>query len=117
MGLEKTTNRISRYINKKFIEVVLGGVRLKLLFAQNPLSKGRTKAIVCKDSVTGKVISYNSIRDCLRDFNHSGDHSYFIKKYLKRGILYKDRYTFCYLSDYIGPFPVEGDFSKYKPSS
>lgn len=93
--------RISRYINKKFIKVLLGGVTLKLLFTQNPMSKGRTKQVVRTD-VTGEVIGYESINACRQDLGLKGDSSYFIKKHIKRDHVYDNRYTFCYLSDYKG---------------
>lgn len=77
--------RISRYINKRWLEVVIGGVVTLLLFAQNPLVKGRTKAVVWVELATGISLSFFSINDLLAHIWYTGDASHFIKKHLKRG--------------------------------
>lgn len=105
-GFGEDYYRISRYINKNFIEVVMGGVAMKVLFAQNPLSKGRTKQVVRTDLSTGKVVGFNSINDAYFELGNTNDSSDFRKRYVKGDQVYKGKYTFQYLSEYTGPVPI-----------
>lgn len=100
-GLGKKYYNISRNINKSFVKVTIDGVSMKLLFAQNPLSKGSSKAVVKIDNTNFEETTYSSVNDCVRalgkDIKWSTD---FIKLYLRTGNLYENRYKFVYLSDY-----------------
>jgi intracellular sulfur oxidation DsrE/DsrF family protein len=93
---------ISRNINKAFIEVVLGGVAMKLLFAQNKLSKGRGKTVVCTNTITGEVVHYASLNECVRSVNPSVTNTgggAFTRRFLQEGHLYLGIYRLQYLED------------------
>lgn len=80
---------ISRYINKRFITCVLGGVTVKLLFAQNPLVKGGRKAVSCLNIKTNEVANYKSVNACMRGIGLSDKQaSGVISDYIKPGKVY-----------------------------
>lgn len=93
---------ISRNINKVFIEVVFGGVTMKLLFAQNKISTGRSKPVVCTNTVTGEVTNYAGLNECVRAIDPSAKNTgggAFTRIYIKNGGLYKGIYRLQYLQD------------------
>lgn len=96
-GLGNKYYQVSRYINKRFITVVIGGVSMKLLFAQNPLVKGGRKQVTCLNIETNEVTLYKSINACLRDLElNPGSVSGFINNYIKPGKPYKGKYLITY---------------------
>ena len=100
--------KISRHINKSFIKVSIKGEDKFVLFVQNLLSKGWTKAVVKQDIITGENTLYQSINACVRSLNTAIDGSYFIQAYLKKNKILANRwYIFTYYSEYKGPEPTK----------
>ena len=90
---------VSRCINNRFVSCIIGGVTIKLLFAQNPLSKGRTKPVICTDTLTGEITNYKSVNDCTRAISTRGIafSTDLIKGFIKPGKLFKGRYLITYV--------------------
>lgn len=97
--------RVARYVNKRFVLVMLYGVTMILFFAQNPEIKGRTKPVVMTDVTTGIAVKYSSITECCKDLGLATANSGFINAYIKGDRLYRNIYKLCYLADYKGPVP------------
>lgn len=90
---------VSRYINSKFINCIVGGRSIRLLFAQNPLSKGRGKPVSCLDTTTNITVRYSSINECIRSIGESAfDSSYLIKRFIKPGKLFRGKYLIKYIT-------------------
>lgn len=92
--------KVSRYINKRFIICVIGGVSIKLLFAQNPRIKGGRKWVSCLNLDTKKATQYKSINDCIKGLGLDSSHaSKIIKNYIKPGKAYLGKYIITYITD------------------
>lgn len=89
--------KVSRYINKRFITCVIGGVSIKLFFAQNPRVKGGRKQVSCLDLNTKKVTQYKSVNACVvgigLDVSQSSN---IIKNYIRTGRAYLGKYVITY---------------------
>lgn len=91
-------HNVSRYINNKFKACVIGGVSIKLLFAQNPLSKGRTRSVLCLDTTTKTTNTYASVNECTKALRQPISFATtLIKKYIKPGKLYQGKYLISYV--------------------
>lgn len=104
-GFDNKYYQISRNINKSYVKVSIDGINTELLFVQNPLSKGTTKAVVRKDIITLELLLYSSVNDCVRALDTKIYATDFIKKYIKTGAIFENKYIFTYLSEYQGPTP------------
>lgn len=94
---------VSRWINKRFISCVIGGVTIKLLFAQNPLIKGGCKPVRCEilDLDNSEPFNFKSINECIRELKLDvsvKSTSAFIKNYIKPGKPYKGKYLITYIT-------------------
>jgi len=89
--------RVSRYINKRFIACTVGGIGMKLLFAQNPLSKGGRKPVMCLDTsdLNNTPVRYKSVAECAKAIG-STDTSGLIKNYIRPSIPFKGKYLISY---------------------
>jgi NUMOD1 domain len=96
-GLNNYYN-VSRYINKRFVKCIIGGAAIKLLFAQNPLSKGGRKPVTCLDTTTNTLTRYSSVNQCARAIG-SSDSSTLIKKFIRPGKLFKGKYLISYITE------------------
>lgn len=91
--------RISRNINTRFVICLIDGISIKLLFAQNPLSKGSQKPVLCLDTTTNTSTSYKSVNDCARAIGPV-DSSGLIKNYIRPGKLYQGKFLITYISKF-----------------
>jgi hypothetical protein len=90
---------VSRYINNKFIVCVVSGVTLKLLFAQNPLSKGRTKPVSCLDITTNTTTFFTSVNKCTVGLGKPVSFSSgLISTYIKTGKLFQNKFLIKYIT-------------------
>jgi len=90
---------VSRYINNRFVSCIIGGISIKLLFAQNPLSKGRVKPVSCTNTLTGELTNYKSVNDCTRALGMPVAFSTdLIKGFIKPGKLFKGKYIIAYVT-------------------
>lgn len=98
-GLDKYY-KVSRYINNRFIDCVIEGKNLKLLFAQNPLSKGNKKSVLCTDITTNTSVKYDSVNDCTRALGMPTEFSSnLIKNYIKKGKVFQNKYLIIYTTN------------------
>lgn len=98
-GLDKYY-KVSRYINNRFIDCVIEGKNLKLLFAQNPLSKGNKKSVLCTDITTNTSVKYESVNDCTRALGlPTESSSNLIKNYIKKGKVFQSKYLITYTTN------------------
>jgi hypothetical protein len=94
-GFEDKYYKISRNINNRFVTCIIAGVSIKLLFAQNPLSKGSRKSVLCQDISTNTYTHYTSVNECARAIGPV-DPSGLIKNYIRPGKLYQGKYLVTY---------------------
>lgn len=86
---------VSRYINKRYIPCVIDDVKINLLFAQNPNTKGGRNKVQCLDTITKEIMNFKSVSECAHLFGVTST-SHFIKIYIKQGKLYKGKYLITY---------------------
>ena len=92
--------QITRYINKRFITCVVRGVSMKLLFAQNPLTKGGRKRVSCLNLETKELTHYKSVNECIKALGLDVSMaSHIIKRYIKQNKAYKGRYLITYTTN------------------
>ena len=89
--------KISRNINNRFVTCIIAGVTIKLLFAQNPLSKGSRKSVSCLDTTTNTSTHYASVNECARAIGPI-DSSGLIKNYIRPGKLYQGKFLITYIT-------------------
>lgn len=68
---------ITRYINNRFLDCVIGSITLKVLFA-NPSIKGGRKAVQCINTLDNSTATYSSVDDCTRRLGMKSASSGFI---------------------------------------
>lgn len=89
--------QISRNINNRIVACTIAGVTIRLLFAQNPLSKGSRKPVLCLDTTTNTSTPYASVNDCAKAIGPV-DSSGLIKNYIRPGKLYQGKYLITYIT-------------------
>lgn len=100
-GLNKYYN-VSRYINNRFrfADCVIEGKIIKLLFAQNPLSKGTKKSVLCTDITINISVKYGSVNDCTRALGlPTKSSSNLIKNYIQKGKVFQNKYLITYITN------------------
>src|SRR6201999_1888360 len=98
-GLDKYYN-VSRYINNCFIDCVIEGKILKILFAKNPLSKGNKRLVLCTDISTNTSVKYDSVNDCTRALGLPVESSSnLIKNYIKKGKVFQNKFLITYITN------------------
>ena len=98
-GFEDKYYQVSRYINKRFVACVIGGLTVNLLFAQNPLVKGGRNPVMCLDTSDPHNIPvrHKSIAECAKAVGTTNnDTSNLIKNYVRTGAKYKGKYLITY---------------------
>ena len=97
---------VTRYVNKRFVKIVLYGVAMNVFFAMHPFVKGRTKPVVLTDVTTGVPVEYSSANACARALGLATAESSFVRRYVNANALFRNKYNLCYLADYKGPTPL-----------
>lgn len=93
---------VSRYINTKFIVCAVGGTTLKLLFAQNPLTKGRTKSVSRLDITINTTTFYTSVNKCTVALGKPISFSSgLIRNYIKTGKLFQGKFIIKYITLFV----------------
>ncbi len=91
--------KVSRYVNNRFVPCVVAGAAIKLLFAQNPLSKGRTKRVTCLNIETNVSVQYSSVNNCVRSLGLTIDKSStIISDFIKPHKVYAGKYLISYVT-------------------
>lgn len=88
------------HINNRFIDCVIEGKFIKLLFAKNPLSKGNKRLVLCTDISTITSVKFDSVNDCTRALGLPVESSSnLIKIYIKKGKVFQNKYLITYITN------------------
>lgn len=97
-GLGSYVN-VSRWVNNRWIPVVVDNTKQVIAFIRNPTGLGSNKkTVVVTDTINNSTLSFTSLADCLRYFNVDvGTSSQWMKRYVRGDALYHNRYRIQYI--------------------